>query len=135
MSQYTRIFCLEVLTPAGQVATAEAVSVVLPAADGEVGILADRAPLITLLGAGLMRVQTPTETREFFVAGGFAHICENGATVLAEECVPLAELSERDAHEELDRAMALPAGDRRTAALNAARKKVAVVTAAAQKKR
>jgi len=43
---------LEIVTPDGQVYAREVDSVYLPGADGDLGILPQHAPLMTLLGSG-----------------------------------------------------------------------------------
>jgi F-type H+-transporting ATPase subunit epsilon len=113
MSQYQRIFKYEVLSPDGPVDAAEAVSAVFPACDGQVGVLADRMPLAAVLGAGALRFERPDGTvREYFVAGGFAQVHNGMLTILAEQCLPAAELNRQAAWEELQRARAAAARGR-----------------------
>jgi F-type H+-transporting ATPase subunit epsilon len=103
-------FAYEILTPQGRVASGETPSVTLPAADGWIGILARRAPLVAQMGAGRMTVRRPEGgTNEYYVAGGFAQVREGMLTVLAEECIPAGALSREEALRELQRARALPA--------------------------
>jgi F-type H+-transporting ATPase subunit epsilon len=102
-------FAYEILTPLGRVEAGDTPSVMLPAADGWIGILARRAPLVAQVGAGRMTVRRPEGgTNEYYVAGGFAHVREGMLTVLAEECIPAAAISREDALQELRRARALP---------------------------
>lgn len=75
-----------VLTPVGPVFEGDAVSVVLPAVDGQVGILAGRAPLIAMLNKGLLVIEQPDDVRRGLrVEGGFAEMRDNRLTVLAEQ--------------------------------------------------
>jgi F-type H+-transporting ATPase subunit epsilon len=102
-------FGYEILTPQGRLETGQTVSVTLPAADGWIGILARRAPLVAQLGAGRMSIRQPEGgSNEYYVAGGFAHVREGGLTVLAEECVPAGSLSQEVAVHEVELARALP---------------------------
>lgn len=73
-----------VVTPERAVLECEARFVALPAWDGEIGILRDRAPLICKLGIGRLRVETPTERHLLFLDGGFAEMTDNRLTVLTE---------------------------------------------------
>lgn len=58
-------------------------SVVAPAFDGQVGILTDHAPMLTLLGAGELRLGTGAE-RRFAVEGGFLQVADNQVRVVTE---------------------------------------------------
>lgn len=98
-----------VQTVDGTVLSADATSVVFPAEDGSVGVLARRGPLAATLGAGRLRVQKADgKTAEFFIAGGFAHVRGDVVTILAEECVAADKLSAGDAQEKLRETLAQP---------------------------
>jgi F-type H+-transporting ATPase subunit epsilon len=60
-------------------------SVVAPAFDGEVGILSRHAPLVTLLGRGVLRLHgADGGTRRFEVAGGFLQVADDVVRVVTE---------------------------------------------------
>lgn len=59
-------------------------SVVVPAFDGEVGILTGHAPMMTLLGRGTLRVGTGGGERRFTVDGGFLQVVDNQVRVVTE---------------------------------------------------
>jgi F-type H+-transporting ATPase subunit epsilon len=60
-------------------------SVVAPAFDGEVGILSRHAPLVTLLGRGVLRLDgADGGTRRFEVAGGFLQVADDVVRVVTE---------------------------------------------------
>lgn len=75
-------FQCSIVTPEGAVLECEAKFVALPAWDGEVGILRNRAPLLCRLGIGSLRIETPGENHILFVDGGFAEMAANKLTVL-----------------------------------------------------
>ena len=50
---------LKVITPARSVLDANATSIVVPAFDGELGVLPGHADLLALLGPGVLRLTTP----------------------------------------------------------------------------
>jgi len=107
---YEKIFTCEVLTPAGKAMSAEAVSAIVPLVDGLLGVLADRAPLIAEVGAGLLAVEEKGGARhEYFVAGGFANVRDNTLSILAEECEPIEKLDPGEADRLLQEAQSLPA--------------------------
>lgn len=81
-----------ITNPEGLVFEGPALSVIVTAVDGELGILPRHAPLIGALGSGEVRVQPPdmpASRIRFFVEGGFVQILENNVTVLATETHPL----------------------------------------------
>ena len=109
MPAYRRIFRCEVLTPTGPVCAADAVSCVLPAWDGLMGVLGGHAPTVALLGSGRMRVEPAEgEPREFFLDGGFAYVQPTGLTVIAEECVPAEQIDREVAWDEIQQARRMP---------------------------
>ncbi len=57
--------------------------VVLPGAEGEMGILPHHAPLLTTLKYGFIKVRQQGEEQIFTVAGGVAEIQPEIVTVLA----------------------------------------------------
>ncbi|MBS3821738.1 MAG: F0F1 ATP synthase subunit epsilon [Planctomycetes bacterium] len=105
----TRIHC-EVHTPDGPALEGEYVSINVPARDGYMGILRNRAPVTAAVGAGQMTLN-PTEQGEperYFVAGGFLQVRDNQMTVLTEECVALNKLDAEEAWNQLQDAYKLP---------------------------
>jgi F-type H+-transporting ATPase subunit epsilon len=80
---------LEIVSPERPVAEQEVDFVVLPAVDGEIGILPGHAPLLTVLGLGELRISVGNEVTTFAVSGGFAEVRPNRVSVFAEA----AELS------------------------------------------
>ena len=59
-------------------------SVVAPAFDGEVGILTGHAPMMTLLGKGVLRLGGDGG-RRFNVDGGFLQVVDNIVRVVTEK--------------------------------------------------
>jgi F-type H+-transporting ATPase subunit epsilon len=58
-------------------------SVVAPAFDGEVGILTGHAPMMTLLGKGVLRLGAGGQ--RFNVDGGFLQVIDNTVRVVTEK--------------------------------------------------
>ena len=73
-----------VISPSAAAFSGAATSVVAPAHDGELGILYGHAPMVVLLGEGLLRVRTDDGPRRFRVARGFLQVLDNTVSVLAE---------------------------------------------------
>ena len=62
----------------------DADGVIAPAFDGEVGILPNHAPFMTLLGEGTLTVRRAETARRFTVRGGFLQVVDNRVRVVAE---------------------------------------------------
>ncbi len=73
-----------VISPEAVLFEGDTDSVVAPAYDGEVGILTGHAPMMTLLGKGVLRLGTGGGTRSFSVEGGFLQVVENQVRVVTE---------------------------------------------------
>lgn len=82
MARQPDTFQCSVVTPERAVLECDASFVALPAWDGEVGILRNRAPLICRLGIGALRVETPSENHLLLLDGGFAEMADNKLTIL-----------------------------------------------------
>lgn len=80
------MFNLSIESPGGVLFRGEAQSLVVPCADGLLGILQDHAPLIALVVPGPCTVKSGRETRRFpFATGGFLDVRDNTVTVLLKE--------------------------------------------------
>jgi F-type H+-transporting ATPase subunit epsilon len=102
-------FHLSVVTPEREILALEARFVAFPAYDGEMGILAHRAPLLTKLGAGMLRVEEASGAkRALFVAGGFAQMVGDKLTLLTEEAIEPDKLSAEGGEADLAAAARLP---------------------------
>ena len=80
-----------VVTPERTVLDEQVDFVALPIYDGELGVLPGRSPLIGRLGYGELRTRNGTETRRYFVDGGFAQVRDNGVTVLTNRAIAAAQ--------------------------------------------
>lgn len=80
---------LEIVTPEKKVLS-ETVDVVnIPTASGEIGILANHAPLISALKPGILSYTKGQTTEKMVISGGFIEVSGNRVSVLAD----LAETS------------------------------------------
>lgn len=109
MIPYHKQFSVEILTPDGPVYSGKAVMVSLPATDGMMGILAERAPVVAALGYGPIIVEEPDQQeKELFAQGGFAQFDANDLRILAEKCWLIDSLDPEEAWEELQAARRMP---------------------------
>ncbi|MBR0668241.1 ATP synthase F1 subunit epsilon [Roseomonas hellenica] len=87
-------FQLELVSPAKLLLSRPVEMAVLPAAEGEMGVLAGHAPMIVALRGGVISVTEGGQvTERLFVAGGFAEVTPERVTVLADEATPVEQLS------------------------------------------
>ncbi len=87
-------FQLELVSPEKLLLSRPVDMAVLPAAEGEMGVLPGHAPMIVALRGGTITVtENGQVTDRLFVAGGFAEITPERCTVLADEATPVASLS------------------------------------------
>jgi len=107
---------VDIVSAEGEIFSGAASMVFAPATQGDLGIAPRHAPLLTMLKAGEVRVQTPDgQEQQFFVGGGAIEIQPNKVTVLADTA-----LRARD----LDEAAALAAKQRAEEALRGATDKI-----------
>ena len=76
---------VSVISPEAVVYEGTTDSVVVPAHDGEVGILTGHAPMMALLGKGVLRLGGATGGQQFNVDGGFLQVVDNTVRVVTEK--------------------------------------------------
>lgn len=75
----------DLVTPTALALSEKVEMVVVPGADGDIGVLPGHTPLITTLRAGQVDVHNGGQvTQSFYVTGGFAEVTPERVTVLAE---------------------------------------------------
>jgi F-type H+-transporting ATPase subunit epsilon len=83
----------DLVSPERLLVSMEADMVVVPGSEGEFGVLAGHAPVISTLRPGSVDIYEGDVRKEgYFVAGGLAEVAGDRLTVLAEEAIPVAEL-------------------------------------------
>ena len=98
---------LEIVSPERLLLSRPVDMVVLPAAEGEMGVMPNHAPMIVLLRGGTVRLYQGTNvTDTLFVSGGFAEVTPERVTVLADEATPVGELSRAEGERRLADAQA-----------------------------
>ena len=73
---------MEVLTPRKIEFQGEAQSIVLPTMLGEIAVLSQHAPLISVLKRGRIKIKTAREEIIIQADGGILQVAENSATIL-----------------------------------------------------
>ncbi|MGH7038666.1 MAG: F0F1 ATP synthase subunit epsilon [Stellaceae bacterium] len=81
-------FEFELVTPERLLLAQEADMVVIPGSEGNFGVLAGHAPLISTIRPGIIDIyEGHVITRRIFVVGGIAEVTPQRCTVLADEAV------------------------------------------------
>jgi len=94
-----------VVTPEATVLDTPANFVALPLYDGEAGIAPGRAPLIGRLGYGELRVRNGSDTRRYYVDGGFVQVADNVVSVLTNRAIVATAVNTATAEEQLRTAL------------------------------
>src|SRR5215475_13877721 len=74
----------ELVSPQKLVFSGEVDQVDVPGAEGDFGVLAGHAPLVTTLRPGILTVFSGGNAQKIVVLGGFAEVSAEGLTVLAD---------------------------------------------------
>jgi F-type H+-transporting ATPase subunit epsilon len=83
----------ELVSPARLLFSGDVTSVTLPGTEGDMGIFAGHAPVLSTLRPGVVTVDKGSGAPDrIFVRGGFAEVNPQGLTVLAETAIPMADL-------------------------------------------
>ena len=76
-------FNIEIVNPEKSFLSKENVSeVVIPAFEGEIGILKDHIPIISFLKPGIIKVFTGTEEENYYVEDGIVEFKDNSLSIL-----------------------------------------------------
>jgi len=89
-------FHFELVSPERLLFSGDVEQVDLPGAEGDFGVLAQHAPMVTTLRPGILTVHAAGGEQKIVVLGGFAEVSADGLTVPADSA---------DAVEDIDRTM------------------------------
>jgi F-type H+-transporting ATPase subunit epsilon len=128
---------LEIVSPEKLLLSRAVDMVVIPASEGDMGVMEGHTPMIVMLRGGTIDLYDNDRiTERLFVDGGFAEVTPERCTVLANKAIPLGEVNKADADRRLAEAeAAYEAADKRDvatedAALDAVQSARAMVEAA-----
>jgi F-type H+-transporting ATPase subunit epsilon len=105
-----RTFDVSLVTPDGPAFEGEVEMVIVPGADGEIGVLARHAPLVAMLKAGATRIHVrrgrDEDIHEFATGPGFFKVEQDRALALVDDAVNAKEIDEERARRQLEDANA-----------------------------
>ena len=94
---------VKVITPEKVIWSDTSDQIVLPAVTGDLGILKDHAPLVTVLDAGVVRKKTAEKWVPLILFGGFAEVENNQVTILGKGAEEISStLTKQGAQDMLD---------------------------------
>lgn len=97
---------LEIVSPGKLLVSQSVDMVVIPGLEGDIGVLQDHSPMITVLRGGeVILYEGERVTARYFVTGGFAEITEERVTVLADTAEPSSSLDRAEGERQLTDAM------------------------------
>jgi F-type H+-transporting ATPase subunit epsilon len=100
-----RTFDVALVTPEGSAFEAEARMLIVPGAEGEIGVLARHAPLVAMLKAGSTRIHlNDTEILVFATGPGFFKVEQDRAIALVDDAVNAKEIDPDRARAQLEEA-------------------------------
>ena len=90
-------FNLEIVNPEKLFLSLDNVSeVVVPALEGDMGILKDHISIISFLKPGIVKVFTGNEVKELYVEDGIIEFSENSLSILTSRIIDIKEIKKDD---------------------------------------
>ena len=85
-------FHFELVSPEKLLFSGDVEQVDVPGAEGDFGVLAGHAPMVTTLRPGILTVHGIDGEQKIVVLGGFAEVSADGLTVLADVAEPVEDI-------------------------------------------
>ena len=90
------------VSPEESIVSSEVDMVLIPAIEGDAGILPNHAPYMTILRQGIVEVTFEKDNiKQYFVEGGFADVTPQKITILAESSINLTDIDDTALKEKL----------------------------------
>lgn len=83
----------DLVSPERRLASVQATEVQLPGAEGDLTAMEGHLPTITTLRPGIVKAVAANGVKAFVVTGGFADITATTCSVLAEQAIPVEEVT------------------------------------------
>ena len=96
---------IRVLTPDRVMSNSSADELVLPGKTGQIGVLKDHTPTLTLLETGLLKIKLDGTWTPFLVIDGAARVTREQVTIVAKDIEEFVDLELREVVKELEKAV------------------------------
>jgi F-type H+-transporting ATPase subunit epsilon len=104
-----------IVTPEQQAFDERITQAIVPAHDGQLGILTDRAPLLVKLGIGALQLDLAQGGRRtLFIEGGIAQMKDNKLTIVTNEAIDPKDIDAETARAEFAEASAQRTTDQKS---------------------
>ncbi len=97
-------FHFDLVSPERLLFSGEVEQVDVPGYEGDFGVLAQHAPMVSMLRPGILTVYRPGGALRVVVGGGYAEVSPTSLTVLAELAVPVEEFDRTQLAEQIKEA-------------------------------
>ena len=88
-------FAFELVSPEKLVFSGDVEQVVVPGTEGDFAVLKDHAPVMSALRPGVLSyTDEKGASQAVFIRGGFVDVSSTVLTVLAEQAIPVADMTE-----------------------------------------
>ncbi|CAJ1385450.1 unnamed protein product [Effrenium voratum] len=98
---------LKVRSPEGDGISVACSEVILPSASGQLGVLANHAPMMSALDTGVLRYKEDGVWKPIVVLGGFASIDANSLSILVNDFEKADDIDAAEAQKQLEAATAM----------------------------
>lgn len=102
-----KTFRLEIVTPERTVWSEDIEALVVPAWEGQLGVLPGHAPLLCVLKPGMIAVTKDEKDQFMATAGGFMEVTPAKTVILADAVEEVKQIDVKRAQESLERARGL----------------------------
>ena len=85
-------FHFDLVSPERLLFSGEVDQVDVPGSEGDFGVLAGHAPLVSMLRPGILTITAAGSPQRILVVGGFAEVGPAGLTVLADMATPVEDV-------------------------------------------
>ncbi len=101
---------LSVVTATGTVAEGPVLSVTIPTTDGEITVLPEHAPIVSVIRPGVITTRTEKDEQHLAVSGGFLRVSGESVTILADTAERADDIDRQRAEQARKRAEQAMAG-------------------------
>ena len=92
----------DLVSPEESIVSSEVEMVLIPAKEGDAGILPNHAPFMSILRQGIVEVTFDKDNiKKYLVEGGFADVTPEKITILAESSLNLTDITDAALKDEL----------------------------------